>query len=76
LGLDINVQTLPFQTIASVVIEFPSSWLPTATHEVADTHDTELSSLSLPLPALGLVTRDQTLPFDTITSVSRSNPLS
>jgi hypothetical protein len=70
LGLDINVHVLPSQIMASESYSIPFSNLPTATQEVCDKHDTDNNSLLTPLPALGLATRDQVLPFDTITKDS------
>jgi hypothetical protein len=54
---------------------FPVFVEPTATQSDALTHDTENSS-SVMVPAFGLGTIDHTLPFHTITNVSRTEPVS
>jgi hypothetical protein len=68
-GLETIDHTLPSHTITNVASTEPETVLPTATHSVALTHDTDLST-SLLVPALGLETTDHTLPSHTITNVS------
>ena len=66
LGLDTADHVDPFQTIANVVPENGVPAPPTATHEDADTHDTDSSSFE---PLLGVDIVDQAVPFHAIANV-------
>jgi hypothetical protein len=66
LGLDTVDHADPSQTIANVVPENGVPALPTATHEDADTHDTDCSSFE---PLLGVDMVDHAVPFHAIANV-------
>jgi hypothetical protein len=74
-GLETIDHTVPFQTITNVSTAEPDpvTVLPTATHCVALTHETEDSRSEI-VPAFGLETIDHALPSHAITNVSSAEP--
>ena len=69
LGLEINVQLVPFQCSTNGSVTVPPSTLPTARQLVVLAHETRLTSTANAPEGVGLETIDQLVPFHRSISV-------